>query len=139
MTKTVTQPANNASTEHGASVLTKKKTSQAERPENAEQRSTFPSKASMTPDYDVMAWRLGAVSHADRLRIVKLMRDGKVRSPSAIAAALELPLGVAAYHVRFMVDRDVLTLDHVEPRRGALEHFYLLSEHGKDLKRVLKL
>lgn len=86
-----------------------------------------------------MAWRLGGVAHPDRLRIIKLMRDGKVRSPKAMAAALELPLGVTAYHVRFMAERDVLALHHTEPRRGALEHFYVLSEHGMDIKKVLKL
>jgi hypothetical protein len=140
MTKTAAISGIDRHTQDGVSELTgTKSTSQAERPENSNERTTFPASASMTPDYDVMAWRLGGVAHGDRLRIIKLMRDGKARSPKAMAAALELPLGVTSYHVRFMAERDLLTLDHAEPRRGALEHFYVLSKHGMDVKKVLKL
>lgn len=115
------------------------RTSVAEQPENSAERLTFPSRAGMTPDYEVMAWRLGAVAHTDRLRIVQLMRDKKVRTPKDIAAALELPLGSAAYHVRFMAEREVLELVRTEPRRGALSHFYGLSKHGKEIRKVLRL
>jgi hypothetical protein len=133
-------PRTDQHTQDGVSELTRgSKTSIAAPPENSADRNTFPSGASKTPDYDVMAWRLGAVAHPDRLRILKLMRDGKARSPKAMAAALELPLGVTAYHVRFMTERDVFVLDRAEPKRGALEHFYTLSNHGMDLKKVLKL
>lgn len=45
-------------------------------------------------------------------------------SPSEIAAFLELPLGRISYHIRKLVDHGLLVLVRVEPRRGALEHYY---------------
>jgi DNA-binding transcriptional ArsR family regulator len=127
MTETATQRRNN-------------KTSQAEQPANSAERNTFPSRAGMTPDYEIMAWRLGAVGHPDKLRIVELMRNGvKVLSPKEIALALDISLGVASYHIRFMVERDLLDLERVEPKRGALQHFYRLSAHGIDVQKILRL
>jgi hypothetical protein len=110
-----------------------------EPPENSAERSTFPGRSGMTPDFEVMAWRLGGVADQNRLRMIALMKDGKTRSPKDLAQALELPLGVASYHVRFAVERDILTLHHTEPKRGALQHFYVLSAHGMDLAKVLRL
>lgn len=49
------------------------------------------------------------------------------RSPNQIAKALGVPLGAVSYHVRTLAEKGLLTCVHTEPRRGAIEHFYLLT------------
>lgn len=55
------------------------------------------------------------------------MIDGRVASPNELAEALDEPLTNVSYHVRMMHDLAVLELVEIEPRRGALEHYYRLA------------
>lgn len=76
-------------------------------------------------------WETVARASAHRIQIAILelldVADGP-RSPKQIAAVLDEPLGVVSYHMRFVRDRGLVELDHAEPVRGALAHFYRLAE-----------
>ena len=58
------------------------------------------------------------------MRILQRLSEAGEASPSAIADALEEPLGNVSYHMRVLRELDCLELVRTEPRRGALEHFY---------------
>ena len=92
------------------------------------------------PDLEDLAGLLGALASVDRLRILRLMADGKERSPKMLAAFLApAPLGRVSYHVRIMVGKGLLDLTRVEPARGALQHFYVISDEGRWLKKWVRL
>lgn len=83
---------------------------------------------------------LKGMGHLERLQIVALMADGKERSPKMLTAFLAGPqMGKVSYHVRFLRDHNLLRESRVEPRRGALEHFYVITEEGKRMKKWLRL
>lgn len=46
----------------------------------------------------------------------------------AVTPAPGVNLGVTSYHVRQLAGKGLLVLESTEPRRGALEHFYVLAE-----------
>jgi predicted transcriptional regulator len=56
-------------------------------------------------------------------------------TPGELAEAVGKGLGVVAYHVRMLRDYGLVSLDHVEPRRGALQHFYVLAPAATDGER----
>lgn len=92
------------------------------------------------PDIEDLASLLKGLANIDRLQIIRLMSDGRERSPTMLADFLApAPLGRISYHVRCMVERELLTLVRTEPRRGALEHFYVISDEGKRMKKWLRL
>jgi DNA-binding transcriptional ArsR family regulator len=68
------------------------------------------------------------LSHPVRLAIVNQMRlcDG-TSSPKELAAQLSLPLGRVSYHVRTLRALGLLELVETIPRRGTVEHRYLLT------------
>jgi DNA-binding transcriptional ArsR family regulator len=76
---------------------------------------------------------LKALAHPLRVRILSALKDD-VRSPGDLAAELEVPLGVASYHVRMLRDYDCVELVRTEPRRGALQHFYKATAIGSDME-----
>jgi DNA-binding transcriptional ArsR family regulator len=87
-----------------------------------------------------LAGLLKGLGHVDRLQIIKLMSDGKQRSPTMLADFLApLTLGAVSYHVRFLRDAGLLQEARTEPRRGAIEHFYVITDEGKRLKKWLRL
>lgn len=47
-----------------------------------------------------------------------------VRSPNQLTGLLGERLGSVSYHVRVLVELNLLDLVRTEPRRGAVEHFY---------------
>jgi hypothetical protein len=59
------------------------------------------------------------------------------QAPKALADTLGEPLGVTSYHVRMMVKYGLATLARTEPRRGALQHYYVRTELGNTLLREL--
>ncbi|MBS1895453.1 MAG: helix-turn-helix transcriptional regulator [Actinobacteria bacterium] len=72
-----------------------------------------------------------AVAHPLRLAILETIGQlGGVASPNQIAGVLEEPLGNVSYHVKTLLEYDWLDLVKTEPRRGAVEHFYALSERA---------
>ena len=68
-------------------------------------------------------------AHPVRARIVSALRKvAGPRSPSALAAELGEPLGTVSYHVKVMLKLGVVVETGTRPVRGALEHFYALSD-----------
>lgn len=86
-----------------------------------------------------LAQLFNGFGHELRLRIIQVMRDGKERSPSQIANILApTSLGVVAYHFRQLRQYGVVTEVRTQPRRGALEHFYVLEQAAIELEKRLR-
>jgi DNA-binding transcriptional ArsR family regulator len=80
-----------------------------------------------------LAGELDGLAHPVRLRVVLTMEDGAA-SPTNLATQLDVPLGTMSYHVRCLASVGLLALVGSRPRRGALEHFYELTERGRALR-----
>lgn len=70
-----------------------------------------------------------ALTHAVRRDVIDCVARG-ITAPSDMAEVKDHPLGVVSYHVRMLRDYGVLELDHTEPRRGALQHFYRFTDQA---------
>lgn len=67
-----------------------------------------------------------ASMHPTQLAILETLVDVDTpMSPSGLSTGLEEPLGNVSYHMRFLADRGLVRLVRTEPRRGAVEHFYV--------------
>src|SRR3954468_18186189 len=100
----------------------------------------LPERSGQLPaDWGMLELRLTAVANADRLRILHLMRDGKMRGPKSLAQELDATLGVVSYHIRFMAERGMLELVETRPARGAVAHYYVLSKAGHEIRKALRL
>jgi DNA-binding transcriptional ArsR family regulator len=74
-----------------------------------------------------------ADSHPIRRAIVAHMRHlDRPVTPGEMATDFGCSLGVVAYHFRMLRDYGLVSLDHMEPRRGALQHFYVLTPSAPD-------
>jgi DNA-binding transcriptional ArsR family regulator len=54
----------------------------------------------------------------------------RTASPKEIAAALDLPISSASYHVRVLDDFGLIELREEQRVRGSLAHFYGLNAHS---------
>jgi DNA-binding transcriptional ArsR family regulator len=89
--------------------------------------------SSPSVELDDLAVRLKSVGHSTRLRIVaRLHTDGR-SSPSEMADDLDEPLGNISYHVRQLLKGKLIALVDEQPRRGAVEHYYELTERGRQV------
>lgn len=66
---------------------------------------------------------LVALRHPLRRQILKAIGDGE-SSPKDLAAQLEWPLSNVSYHVRVLINCDVLELTRTKQVRGSMQHFY---------------
>lgn len=81
----------------------------------------------MTAPVDITDQKLvRAYAHPLRIQILGLL-DGRVASPSDIAAELGTPLSNTSYHVRQLLALGFLRLVRRTARRGAIEHHYTAS------------
>jgi DNA-binding transcriptional ArsR family regulator len=64
-----------------------------------------------------------ALAHPLRVSILSAL-EHRVASPSELAEELEVPLPNLSYHIRMLVQLDMLKLVKTRPRRGAIEHYY---------------
>lgn len=71
--------------------------------------------------------------HPLRREILRVLWTTDKNSPKEIAAALDTALGVVSYHIRMLKDYGTVKVSHTKPRRGALQHFYRLTEDGRQL------
>jgi DNA-binding transcriptional ArsR family regulator len=62
-----------------------------------------------------------------RVDILDQLRAGEA-SPRQMADRLREPLGNVSYHVRQLRDAGLIELTRTQPRRGAVEHFYVLAD-----------
>lgn len=91
-----------------------------------------------------LAGDLKAVSHPTRLRILAHMVESTGNdaiSPNGLVEPLgngrhRESLGRVSYHVRQLLDARMIQLKRTEPRRGAVEHFYVPTKRGE---RVIAL
>jgi DNA-binding transcriptional ArsR family regulator len=64
-----------------------------------------------------------ALAHPLRVSILSAL-EHRVASPSELAEELGVPLPNLSYHIRMLVQLDMLKLVKTRPRRGAIEHYY---------------
>jgi len=64
-----------------------------------------------------------ALAHPLRVSILSALAH-RVASPSQLAEELDVPLPNLSYHIRMLVQLDLLKLVKTRPRRGAIEHYY---------------
>jgi DNA-binding transcriptional ArsR family regulator len=64
-----------------------------------------------------------ALAHPLRVQILRTLEE-RTASPSELAEELGVPLPNLSYHIRMLVQLDLLKLVKTRPRRGAIEHYY---------------
>ena len=64
-----------------------------------------------------------ALAHPLRVSILSAL-EHRIASPSQLADELDVPLPNLSYHIRMLVQLDMLKLVKTRPRRGAIEHYY---------------
>lgn len=91
----------------------------------------------MPRDINKLAAGFRAIGHPIRLQVLDLMAsNGRVTwSPKRLSEELDEPLGVVSYHIRCMLDTDLVVLADTQPVRGAVEHFYKLTPKAKTVYR----
>lgn len=70
-----------------------------------------------------------ALSHSTRARVLALLAEGKA-SPKQVSERLGEDLRSIAYHVRVLHRLGCLELVETQQRRGAVEHFYTVTERA---------
>lgn len=75
-----------------------------------------------------------ALGHPLRVEILTALLFKDEASPRELAELLGHPLGTVSYHVRYLVTLEMLQLERMVPRRGAVQHFYSLKD---ELRRLL--
>jgi len=68
-----------------------------------------------------------ALAHPIRAQLLAALRNGPA-SPSEMAPAVEQSIGVVSYHVRILVEAGLVDLVGTQPKRGALQHFYVARD-----------
>jgi DNA-binding HxlR family transcriptional regulator len=87
---------------------------------------------------DVLAEVLGALGHPVRVRVIRHFDENVKLSPSRLQEAMpDVSLGTLAYHVRQLAGAGLLQRAGRIPRRGAVEHLYLLTSTGATMAAVL--
>lgn len=73
-----------------------------------------------------------AMMHPLRVDIMRrLASNGKGTSPKELATEFNVPLANVAYHMQVLKKVKMIKLKKKEPRRGAVEHFYVLTDEVK--------
>jgi predicted ArsR family transcriptional regulator len=85
------------------------------------------------------AWEAAsALAHPVRLAVVlELANAHEPTSPLQLTRRLEHPLGNVSHHVRKLRAMGALQLVDTQPRRGAVEHFYVLTDDDR-LQSVIR-
>src|ERR1700761_2677735 len=81
----------------------------------------------MKPYHDITDPSLAkALAHPLRTRILAAL-EGRTASPSELGSELDASIGVVSYHVRRLEALGFVKLVKREPRRGAVEHYYITA------------
>jgi DNA-binding transcriptional ArsR family regulator len=83
-----------------------------------------------TADIPAQARIAKALAHPLRARILQHLGE-RIASPVELADALDAPIGVVSYHVQMLCQYECAELVRIEPRRGALQHFYRAAEGAR--------
>jgi DNA-binding transcriptional ArsR family regulator len=91
-------------------------------------------------ELDRVAAAFRGLAHPTRLQILDALRGEAVLSPSQLLGRVSPPTGLAnvAYHTRALASLGLLRPAGERPARGALEHFYRLSTHGRELIEIVE-
>lgn len=82
---------------------------------------------------------MGVLSHPVRVKALRLIMDSaEPVSPKQITVALKEKLPNVSYHVRMLLDAEVISQRSTRPRRGAVEHFYGLASMTPTRRAQLK-
>lgn len=81
---------------------------------------------------------MGHPLRLDCLRRIAAASGGRGMSPRELADAINAPLGNVSYHVRTLNEQKVIKLSKKIPRRGAIEHYYVVSPRGVKVLNYLK-
>jgi DNA-binding transcriptional ArsR family regulator len=86
-----------------------------------------------------LATALRALGHPVRIRLLREAEEGvKLSASKAQEWVPDVSLGTLAYHVRCLADAGLLRKAGLVPRRGAVEHLYLLTPLGVRLAGVVE-
>ncbi len=80
---------------------------------------------------DATQW-ITALNHPLRRRILRTFRQEEVASATALCQRFEMPLSNVSYHVKVLVELNVLKLVHTRKVRGAKERFYRAILDGQE-------
>ena len=87
-----------------------------------------------------LALSFRGLAHPTRLQILAALdRDGAL-SPTQLASRIrpKISLGTVAHHTRELRTLGLIDPAGTEPVRGALQHFYRLSPHGRSLLELVE-
>jgi DNA-binding transcriptional ArsR family regulator len=86
---------------------------------------------------DGWSLRVGkAFSHPARIGALRLLAKGRC-SPSDAASSTSGSVGVLAYHMRCLKAAGLIHVVDTQAVRGALEHFYELTDDGRTMLKAL--
>jgi DNA-binding transcriptional ArsR family regulator len=68
-----------------------------------------------------------ALSHPLRLVLLRALRDRRELSPAEFSRDFDEPLGNVRYHVKALLEGDIVAVSKQVSRRGAVEQLYALS------------
>jgi DNA-binding transcriptional ArsR family regulator len=78
------------------------------------------------------------LTHPLRAQILTLLNENeKPMSPSQLTEATGAPLGNVSYHVRQLLGAKFIVLKRTKQRRGAVEHFYAVTDKGTNLLSII--
>jgi len=72
-----------------------------------------------------------ATKHPLRIAILERLEEVPIASPKELSEHFDESLGVASYHVGELNNVEAIELVKTEPRRGAAEHFYAITDYGR--------
>lgn len=92
------------------------------------------------PDNAIIKSLHTAMGHPLRLDCLRRIAAAQAPglSPRELSDITECALGNVSYHVRTLVEHKVIKLTKKVPRRGAIEHFYMVSPRGEKVLEYLK-
>jgi predicted ArsR family transcriptional regulator len=89
----------------------------------------------------VEAWAVlagKAMSHPARIAVLRTLARKGIVSPSDAAGIARVSLGTCAYHMRTLMSLGLIQVQGTQPVRGALEHFYELTNDGQHVVRAIE-
>lgn len=70
-----------------------------------------------------------ALSHKERVQCLSILSEREA-SPSELSELVSASLSRVSYHVKVLKDFELIELIRMEPRRGAVEHFYRAKQRA---------
>lgn len=93
------------------------------------------------PDNAIIKALHTAMGHPLRLDCLRRIANAPAPrglSPRELSDITMAPLGNVSYHVRTLNEQKVIKLSKKVPRRGAIEHYYVVSPRGEKVLDYLK-